>query len=397
MFEITENKQVFNDIVQAMKSGDEKAAQAAWEAFHNSIAAKVRKDFEELQASNDAVILAQRGYRQLTDKETKWYQKVIEALRSNDPKQAFVNIINSPNEDDLMPTTIIEDVYANLRETHPLLGAIDFQYVGYITKWILNDHTVQKAVWGPINSEIVKEITSAFRTVDINQSKLSAYAVIENDMLDLGPTFLDGYIRACLAEALAAGLIQGFVDGTGKDEPIGLTRDIHEGVEVSSSTGYPRKTAEKVTDFTPANYGPLVAKMAVNEKGKLKSFAKVALVCNLVDYLTKVMPATTVLTSGGTYARDLFPFPTDVYVDNILDTGEAILFIPGEYSGFMGGAKNGVIEISEENKFLEDQTVFKIKQHGTGRAKDNTSALLLDISKLDPAYLTVKNVETPTA
>lgn len=396
MFAITENKQVFNDIVQAMKAGDEKAAQTAWEAFHNSIVEKVKKDFVDVQESNDAVILAQRGYRQLTDKENKWYQKVIEALRTSNPKQAFVNIINSDKEEDLMPTTIIEDVYKNLRDTHPLLGAIDFQYVGYITKWILNDHSVQKAVWGSINSEIVKEITSAFKTVDINQSKLSAYAVIENDMLDLGPTFLDGYIRECLAEALAAGLVYGIVDGTGKNEPVGLTRDIHEGVEFNSSTGYPRKTAEKVVDFTPANYGPLVAKMAINEAGKPKSFAKVALICNLVDYLTKIMPATTVLTSGGTYARDLFPFPTDVYVDNILDTGEAVLFIPGEYACFMGGQKNGVIEVSEENKFLEDQTVFKIKQHGTGRAMDNTSALLLDISELDSAYFTVKNAEAPT-
>jgi hypothetical protein len=394
MFEITENKKVFNDIVQAMKSGDEQAAQSAWSAFHDSIAAKVRKDFEEVQESNDSVILAKRGYRQLTGKETKWYQKVIEALRSDNPKQAFTSIINSPEEGDLMPTTIIEDVYKNLRETHPLLGAIDFQFTGYITKWIMNDHTVQKAVWGPINSEIVKEITSAFKTVDINQSKLSAYAVIENDMLDLGPVFLDGYIRACLAEALAVGLISGLVDGSGKDEPVGLTRDIHEGVEFNSSTGYPRKTAEKVTDFSPKNYGPLVAKLAVNERGKPKSFAEVSLVCNLVDYLTKVMPATTVLTDGGTYARDLFPFPTKVYIDNILETGEAVLFLPDEYKMFMGGAKNGVIEVSEENKFLEDQTVFKIKQHGTGRAMDNTSALLLDISDLDPAYLTVKNVTT---
>ena len=394
MFEIAQNKQVFNDIVQAMKAGDEKAAQTAWEAFHDSIVAKVKKDFADIQESNDAVILAQRGYRQLTDKENKWYQKVIEALRSSNPKQAFVNIISSPNEEDLMPTTIIEDVYKNLKETHPLLGANDFQYVGYITKWILNDHSVQKAVWGSINSEIVKEITSAFKTVNINQSKLSAYALIENDMLDLGPTFLDGYIRACLEEALAAGLVYGIVDGTGKDEPIGLTRDIHEGVDVSSSTGYPRKTKETVKDFTPVNYGALVAKMAVNEAGKPKNFVEVALVCNLVDYLTKVMPATTVLTPNGTYARDLFPFPTKVYVDNVLETGEAVLFIPGEYSCFMGGQKNGIIEVSEENKFLEDQTVFKIKQHGTGRAMDNTSALLLDISGLEPAYVTVKEVPT---
>lgn len=396
MFKIA-NNQVFAKIVQAMKDGDEKAMQEAWAEFHDSIVAKVLADHTELQATNDVAVLAERGYRQLTSGETKWYQKVIGALKSSDPKQAFVNIINSDNEEDLMPTTIIEDVYKNLRETHPLLGAIDFQYVGYITKWILNDHSVQKAVWGAINSEIVKEITSAFKTVDIEQNKLAAYAIIENDMLDLGPTFLDAYIRACLEEALAAGLIYGIIDGTGKNEPIGLTRDIHEGVEVNSSTGYPRKTAEKVVDFTPANYGALVAKMATNEADKPKTFAKVGLICNLTDYLTKIMPASTVLTPNGTYANNVFPFPTTVYVENALSTGEAVLFVEKEYSCFMGGNKKGVIEVSDEYKFIEDQTVFKIKQHGTGRAVDNTSALLLDISDVEPAYLTVKNVEVTTA
>lgn len=397
MFQIGKDNQVFAAIVQAMKDGDEKAMQEAWASFHDSICAKVLEDHAELQATNDVAILSERGYRQLTSAETKWYQKVIAALKGSNPKQAFVNIIGSDNEEDLMPTTIIEDVYKNLRDNHPLLGAINFQFVGYITKWVLNDHSVQKAVWGKINSEIVKEITSAFKTIDIEQNKLAAYAIIENDMLDLGPTFLDAYIRACLEEAMAAGLIYGIIDGTGKDEPIGLTRDIHEGVEVNSSTGYPRKTAEKVVDFTPANYGALVAKMSVNEAGKTKAFSKVGLICNLTDYLTKIMPASTVLTPNGIYARDVFPFPTTVYVEPELATGEAVLFVESEYSCFMGGAKKGVIEVSEEYKFLEDQTAFKIKQHGTGRAVDNTSALLLDISDVEPAYLTVKNVEVTTA
>lgn len=389
-----DNTKHHDDIVEALKAGDEQKLSAALESFGESVKEKVLADAAEIRESADAAVLAQRGYRQLTTQEKKWYQKAINALRSAEPKQAFTAIIGSDNEEDLMPSTIIEDVYKNLRENHPILGAINFQYVGYLTKWILNDHSVQKAVWGPVNSEIVKEITSAFKTVDITQNKLAAYAIIENDMLDLGPTFLDGYIRTCLEEALSAGLVYGIIDGTGKNEPIGLTRDIHEGVDVSSSTGYPRKTAVAVKGFAPKEYGALVAQLAVNEAGKAKTFSKVSLVCNLTDYLTKVMPASTVLTPNGTYARDVFPFPTDVYVDNALSTGEAVLFLPEEYTALMGGAKKGVIEVSDEYKFLEDQTALKIKQHGTGRALDNTSALLLDISGLEPAYITVKEVTT---
>lgn len=393
MFKFANEKESINQLVSAMKSGNEAEIQQAWEGLHDSIANQVKADFEDLQASHDSAILAQRGYRQLTSKETKWYQRVIDAMRSADPKQAFTAIISSDNEEDLMPTTIIEDVYKNLKEEHPLLQAINFQYVGYITKWILNDHSAQNAVWGKITDEIVKEITSSFKVVNVDQNKLSAYAIVELGMLDLGPTFLDGYIRAVLSEAIMAGLELAIVAGTGVNEPVGLIKDIHEGVSYSSSTGYPDKAKVAVKSFAPAEYGALVAQMAETESGKKRKFTEVGLICNMVDYLTKVMPATTVLNANGVYVNDLFPIPTTVYVSNALADGDAVLFLKDEYFLGMGGSKNGVIEYSDEYKFLEDQRVFKVKQYGAGRAFDNTSALYLDISGLESAYITVKNKE----
>ena len=393
MIKFANEKECINQLVAAMKSGDEKAQQKAWEALHNSIAEQIKADFTDIQESHDAAVLAQRGYRQLTSKETKWYQKVIAALKSNDPKQAFTAIIGSDNEDDLMPTTIIEDVYKNLQEEHPLLKAIQFQHVGYATKWILNDHSAQNAVWGQITEAIVKEITSSFKVVDVAQNKLSAYAIVEIGMLDLGPAFLDGYIRTVLAEAIMAGLEVAIVSGTGVNEPVGLIKDIHEGVSFSSTTGYPDKAKVAVTAFTPEEYGKILAQLAVTENGHKRKFTEVGLIVNQTDYLTKVMPATTVLNANGTYVNNLFPFPTTVYVSNALEDGDAVLFLKGEYFMGMGGSKNGVIEYSDEYKFLEDQRVFKIKQYGAGRAFDNTSALYLDISGLSPAYITVRNYE----
>ncbi len=391
MIKFKDEKQSVNEIIAAMKSGDEQEIKQAWESFHESIAATVRKDFEELQENKDTTVLLQRGYRQLTSRETKWYQKVINALKSADPKQAFTAIIGSDNEEDLMPTTIVEDVYKHLQEEHPLLKAINFQHVGYITKWILNDHSAQNAVWGTITAEIVKEITSSFKVVDINQNKLSAYAIIEKGMLDLGPTFLDGYIRAVLAEAIYAGLELAIVSGSGVNEPIGLIKDISKGVSYSSTTGYPNKTAIPVNSFTPKEYGALVAKLAKTEDGKKRNFKTVNLVVNMTDYLTKVMPATTVLNTNGTYVNNLFPFPTNVLISNALEDGQAVLFLNNEYFLGMGGQKNSVIEYDDSYKFLEDQRVFKIKQYGAGRAYDNTSAILLDISDVSEAYITVMN------
>ena len=393
MIKFANHGEATQKLAEAMKSGDEAKIQEAWNEFHNSVVEKVKADFVELQETNDAAVLAQRGYRQLTSKETKWYQKVIEALKSSNPKQAFTAIIGSENEEDLMPTTIIQDVYKNLQEEHPLLKAINFQYVGYITKWILNDHSAQNAIWGQITEAITKEITSSFKVVDVNQNKLSAYAVIEIGMLDLGPTFLDGYIRTVLAEAIYSGLEAAIVAGTGVNQPVGLIKDIHEGVSFSSTTGYPDKEKIVVKSFAPAEYGTVLAQMATTEAGKKRKFTEVGLIVNQTDYLTKVMPATTVLNANGVYVNNLFPFPTTVYVCNALEDGDAVMFLKNEYFMGMGGSKNGVIEYSDEYKFLEDQRVFKVKQYGAGRAFDNTSALYLDISGLSPAYITVRNIE----
>ena len=384
-------------LMQAMRGDDENQMQEAWQSFHDSIAAAVRQDFEEVRDSNDAAVLAQRGFRQLTSRETKWYEKFITAARSTNPKQAFTTLLGSDVEDDLMPETIIEDVYKHLEEQHPLLSAIGVQYVGYSTKWILNDHSKQLAAWGEINSEIGKEITSAFRIIDVTQNKLSAFAAIQLDMLDLGPVFLDAYIRRCLLEAMACGLEDGIVNGTGLNQPIGLIRDIHEGVSYSTSTGYPAKEKTAITDFSPKTYGGLVAKLAQTEGGKMRRIGKIALLVNPIDYYQKVVPATTVMGMDGLYRADVLPVPTTIIQTTALAEGDAVLFLPDEYKLLAGGKRSGVIEYSDEYKFLEDMRYFKIKQHATGKAFDDNCALYLDISGLEEAFVTIKQITEPTA
>ena len=389
--------------------------QGAFEQFAQAIAATVQADFES--ANGDRNILAQRGFRQLTAEENKYYQALIEAGKTKNPVQTYAGLLS----DKVMPTTIIEDVYKDLLAEHPLLAKINFQSVQYLTRWILNDHSVQTAVWGAVNSQITQQIASAFRTVEITQCKLSAYAVIEKDMLDLGPAFLDNYIRTFLKEALAVALEDAIVTGNGLNMPIGLDRDIHQGVSVSSSTGYPQKTAVALTSFMPKEYGAVLAELCETEAwytadatgvitpastaantdgtpkpgytkhgGAMRSFDEVTLICNMKDYLSKVMPATTVLNAAGSFTNNIFPFPTDVVRSNRVPTGKAILCLPEEYFFGIGSSKEGTLEYSDDYHFLEDQRVFKIKMHGYGKAWDNTVAILLDISNLEEAYIYMK-------
>ena len=389
-------RDVAQQLREAYQSDNPVQIEQAWtdmqQTIANEVAQRMQADLAVLGTANEKAILAQRGYRTLTPRESAWYEKVISAMRSTDPKQAFATIIGSDNEEDLMPPTILEDVYRRLQEEHPLLKRLSVQQTGYLTKWILNAHTGQKAAWGAITAAVTQEITSSFQVIDVKQNKLSCFAILELGMLDLGPVFLDNYVRTCLYEAMACALEHGAICGTGKDMPAGMDRDLGPS-SYNTESGWKQKTPVSVTGFDPGNYGALLAKLATDANGKTRNFSQVTLICSLPDYLTKVMPATTMLTSSGAYASNLFPFPTEVVVSNFVTTGQAILGLPEEYMLCMGASsRSGVITYDDSVKFLDDQRVFKVVQYADGRAADNTSFLLLDISTLEPAYVTVKQV-----
>lgn len=383
-------------IAEAFQSGDAKQMESAWDAFGNEIAESIRADFDLYSQSKDDQILANRGYRTLTAKESAWYTGIAQALKGAESKQSFIDILKDENVDDLMPETVIEDVLRYLIETRPLLSKIRFANAGYSTKWIINDSTVQKGAWGEIDEKITQEIKGALKVLDITQAKYTAFCIIPLDLLDMGPVFLDAFIRAVMAEALGYGLEDAIVNGTGVNMPIGATKNPNG--DFNQSTGYPDKEKVAVTSFAPADYGKLVAKVALTEKGKMRDINSVVLLVNTVDYLTKVMPATTVLAPEvGGYVRDLFPFPTEVIKSNVVKSGTAVLGVIEDYTLAVGGKRNGAIIFDDSVHFLDDARTFKLVQHAAGRAYDNTSFAVLDISNLDPAYVTVKNVNAAAA
>ncbi len=390
---MTMNVNKFNaaKLMEAIKSGDKEQIEQASKEFRQSIVDSVKEELNVMDKVMDKQILLQRGQKQLTTQETKFYEKWIEGAKSSNPKQAMIDLLTTEGG---MPETIIEDVFTDLTQNHPLLSRINFQNVKYLTQWLLNDAEEDMAVWGEINAEITKQIEGGFKSINVTQGKLSAFFVLPLDMLDMGPIFIDRYVKAILKEVMACGLEHGIIKGKGvKGEPIGMIRDIHEGVSVNTDTGYPLKAKISVTDFTTKNYGELVGNNLVRkENGKYRVITKLALIVNPIDYVVKVMPATTVQNVNGQYVHDLFPIPTETIQSTAIDEGEAVLTIVEEYFLASGSARKGQIEYSDEFKFLEDKRVYKTKMHAFGRCKDNTSAVYLDISKLEPTYILVKEV-----
>ncbi|MFI3210907.1 MAG: phage major capsid protein [Peptostreptococcaceae bacterium] len=364
------------NLYQALASEDQKVVEEGIISFQNATAEIVKDAY--INSKDDDKILLQRGFRVLTSEENKFYEKLIEGTKHSNPKQAFADL------DIVMPETIREEIFKNLVEEHPLLSVIDFVDVKFLTKWIMQDHSVQTAVWGPIDSEITKEITSAFKEEQLGLNKLSAFAVITKDMLDLGPRFMDKYIRTVLKDSILNGIEQGIINGTGKDQPIGLLKNVSSDVIVTGGV-YPDKDILEITNINPTTYGELLAKLTVTEKGSKRNIGDVCFACNNKDYFEKIMPATTVQRLGdGGYSTDIFPYPTKVIKSNAIPDGRAIVFLPKEYFFGIGTSKDGKIEYSDDFKFLEDFRVYKIRFHGQGRAFDNSIAIVLDITNLEP-------------
>ncbi len=384
----SERNEILQKMSKAITEGNTEDYSQAFNELANSIQESIKNEYEQAVQSTDVNVLAQRGLRQLTSEENKYYQKVIEAMKTSNPKQALSNL------DVVMPKTIIEDVFEDLMASHPLLEAIDFQNAGAVTEWLLNANTDQLATWSPLCAEIVKELTSGFKKIDLSQNKLSAFIPVCKAMLDLGPVWLDRYVRAILSEALYLGLEDGILNGKGQTanlhEPIGMRKDMSKAVD--PATGYADKSKVAMTSLDPISYGQILAKLSKTENGNNRVVQSVILVVNPKDYLTKIMPATTPRATDGTYTYNVFPFPTTVIQSSKMPENEAIIGIGNRYLMAAGTGKSGKIEYSDEYRFLEDERVYLTKFYGHGQPKDNNSFELLDITNLEPTIQKVITV-----
>lgn len=370
--------QILQRMAEATRDNDAEAFSAAFSELAEAIQERLSGEIRELRSSQDAAVLSARGCRTLTSVERKFYEGVMEAMRSGAPQQALAGV------NTVLPETVIDAVFEDLRTNHPLLSIINFRNTGALVKLLLST-TGGTAVWGPLGQKVNSELSANFVEVNLTLAQLTAFIPVPLYMLDLGPQWLDRYVRELLAEAIVVQLETGVVDGTGKDQPIGMARKL-----TGDSGGvYPSKDAIEVTSLDPTAYGGLLDKLTQGPNGKRRAVNSVLLVVNPGDYFTKVFPATTVRAADGTFNSNVFPFPTTVVQSVAVPAGKAVIGLPGLYFMGLGTQSGGKIEYSDHYQFLERNRVYMTYLYGYGRAMDENAFLLLDISKLEPGALRV--------
>lgn len=364
-------QEILQKMSDAVKSGDNEAFGKAFTEFAEQLQEAIVKDAKELMAANDTAVLAQRGVRQLTSEEKTYYQCVIEAMRSSNPQQALTDI------DKVLPKTTVDTIFEDLVANHPLLDAISFQNTAALIEFLASTSS-GVAAWGELTAAITSELAGAFSKVELSQKKLTAFIPVAKSMLDLGPEWMDQYVRTLLVEALATELEAAIVDGDGDGKPLGMTRALTGAVDGV----YPRKTAVAITDLGTVTFGSILNTLSVGPNSKRRVIPELLMVVNPADYYTKVFPATTPRAADGTFSFNVFPYPTKVIISPAVPSGHAVFGIAKRYFAGLGTSKGGKLEFDDSYKFLEDLRTYLIKLYGNGKPLDANAFLLADITGL---------------
>ncbi|MFS0822168.1 phage major capsid protein [Bacillus sp. 1P02SD] len=322
----------------------------------------------------DRSIMQGRGVNVLTSEEMTFFNAVVEDGGFKDTET--------------LPKTTQERIFEDLKKEHPLLQHLGLQNLGAVTEFIYGDPE-GAAVWGPLFGDIQGQLNATFRKESISHLKLTAFIPLANDMLKLGPVWIERYVRTMITEAMAVGLERGFIAGTGKNQPIGLLKDpkgnVVDGV-------YPDKASAGTLTFEPG-------RTTINEmKGVVKLLAKkakqdgtdadepkkiagkVVMVTNPFDTFD-IQANATIQNAAGVYVTSLpfNPIPTEsIFVPQ----GKVLFFVKGEYIAAMGGTEP--IKKFEQTMALEDATLYIAKQYANGKPKDKYTSQVYDL-QLEPA------------
>lgn len=318
----------------------------------------------------DAQVLASRGVRVLTSEEKKFYNAAIDV-------QSFDEV------DLLMPPTVFERVFEDLEKEHPLLSLVNFTQTGANTQWVLRKPGTSAAFWGDVTAAIQEMVDEGFRTVEAGMFKLSGFLVVSKAMFELGPEWLDRYVRAFMKEVISDELENVIVNGTGNKRPIGMIKDLN-GAVVNGE--YPDKVAVVLADFTPETIGTKI--LDPMTKGGTRRYTGVTLIVNPLDYARKFFARGAKQKDDGTWTYDNFSVPGLTWVQSpAVPLDRMVVGNPKDY--FMGVAVKQKLESTDVLRMVEDQRLYLIRQLANGRPLDEDSFTVYDIEQLDPDYVAV--------
>lgn len=368
----TKMKQAQEEALKILQEGEDKA-EAIVEAMEKINEAQYSELIHEIveqsnKAESDKEYAKTLGLRTLNKEEKEFF----EALK-NDPRQAVTG-----NQVDTLPTTFIDVTLEDTKKESKLLNYINFAPAN-VKKWITASKTGAYS-WGGLTDKIKGELTASFAVLDMEVCKLTVYLILPKAIRDLALPFVEKYCREILKEQLNDGLEYGALQGTGKNEPIGMYKQI-------AKTNEDGTHQDKTVDATMISFKPKAlasAKKYLTKNGN-RTIDKLVLVCHPNDEADYVAPA--IYNDEGRMVASYKNL--DVVTCSNNPEGKALLLIPGKYT--MGLTGLGFKDY-DQTLALDDADVIIGKGYANGRASDDNVAFVFDVTKLEEYIPTVKTV-----
>ncbi|MCW6653707.1 phage major capsid protein [Aerococcaceae bacterium NML210727] len=333
---------------------------------------QVKAEYEELKNETDNVVLMNRGIHVLTAAETKFYNEVAKT--------------GGLETGVIWPETILERVFQDLQEDRPLLKIINFMPSTTKTK-IIRSRRKGKAVFGQLHKDIEGQLDAEFDAVEFTQLALTAFFVVSNDTLELGPRWVDRFVRLCLKEAIADAWEEALITGDGDDKPIGLLRNPDEvGFPQKDSTGTLtfKDSATMVKEMASVlkTLSEYTHKIGKNDKTGVKKQRKVAnkiyLIVNPKNYYD-IVARTTTQNANGVFVTNIPFIAQERIIESVhVPENKLIAFVEREYDATNSRAEK--LYVYKETFAMRRATLYAVDMVGNGRPTNNDAAKVYDIN-----------------
>ncbi|WP_039067662.1 phage major capsid protein [Staphylococcus shinii] len=352
------------EFLNAIQNGEDEKAQA--ELYGKMINELFEESKAQAQAEAERVSSLPTAESKLTAEQRKFFNEI--------------NTEVGYKEEKLLPEETIDRIFENLTTEHPLLADLGIKNAGLRLKF-LKSETSGVAVWGKIFGEIKGQLDAAFSEETAIQNKLTAFVVLPKDLKDFGPAWVERFVRLQIEEAFAVALEAAFLNGTGKEQPIGLGRQVQEGVSVTGGV-YPEKESLGALTFkdprtTVLELTKVFKNHSTDEKGKSVAVkGNVTMVVNPSDAFD-IQAQYTHLNANGVYVTAL-PFNLNVIESVAQTAGKVLTYVKGRYDGYLAGGIN--LQKFDQTLAIEDMDLYTAKQFAYGKAKDDKVAAVYDLN-----------------
>ncbi len=324
---------------------------------------------EQEKAKSDEQYAKSLNLRILNAEEKEFYQKL-----KNLAKQEITF-----KQDDIIPTSIVDRTLEDIQKESKIMDLISFAPAN-VSKWITGSYT-GVASWHGLTEELKGELEATIGSLNIELAELDAYIVIPKAISDLALPFVDKFFKSILKEALLLGIEDGYCNGNGKDEPIGIYKQINTTEE--AGTHKDKDVNTDLTSFKPKAMAG--AKKYLTKNGKRK-IDKIYIVCNPNDEADYVAPA--IYDDKGNLIASYKNL--EVVTTSKNPQGKAALVLPKKYTM---GFSNFKVKKYDQTLALKNADLLVGNVYANGRADDDNVAYVFDVTKLEEYITAVKVVE----